>query len=129
ETEKEVFQEIVNAYYQKFLDVVAEARKGHLSREEVAKVADGRIFTATQALSLKLIDDVGYFDNALEKILDLAQVPEAKVIAYTYYPKSRTNIYATSLRGASLIEEEGLANLVRSLKSGFYYLWHPQLYD
>jgi ClpP class serine protease len=84
--------------------------------------------TASQALEAKLIDEIGYFDKALKIILDLSSLPEAKVVSYTYFPERKTNIYATSLKSEPLLESASFRNVVQSLKSGFYYLWHPQLY-
>jgi len=52
---------------------------------------------------------------------------EANVIAYTYYPSRKTNIYATNLETPPLFESKSVEDLFRSLKSGFYYLWLPQI--
>ncbi len=125
--EKVVFQEIIDDYYQKFLHAVYEARKDSLTLESLKKIADGRVYTASQAHESKLIDEIGYFDSALKKILELAGLPKAKVIAYTYYPKKKTNIYAASLIGNNPFQNKSLQEVVQSLRSGFYYLWHPQL--
>lgn len=124
--EKKIFQDIVDELYQKFLDVVYQKRKDSLSFEELKKIADGRVYTARQAYELKLIDEIGYFDSALKKTLALASLKEAKVIAYTYYPGRKTTIYASSLEKFSLFERKNFEDLLRSLKSGFYYLWLPQ---
>jgi protease-4 len=126
--ERDVFQKIVDEYHQNFQDVVYENRKDHLSLEDLKKIADGRVMTASQALEAKLIDEIGYFDKALKIILDLSSLPEANVVSYTYFPKRKTNIYATSLKSESLLESASFRDVVQSLKSGFYYLWHPQLY-
>ncbi len=127
--EREVFQEIVREYHQNFQDIVYANRKDVLSIEDLEEIADGRILTASQALKAKLIDEIGYFDRALETILDLAGVPEANVIAYTYYPQKKTNIYATGLNDGIRLESLPFREVAQSLKSGFYYLWHPQLHD
>ncbi len=127
--ERERFQEIVDEYHQNFQDVVYGNRKEYLSRADLAKMADGRVLTASQALEAKLIDEIGYFDTALERILELAALPEANVISYTYFPQRKTNIYASSLKNEPLLESMSFSDMVQSLKSGFYYLWHPQLYE
>jgi protease-4 len=129
EEERDVFQKIVDEYYQNFQDVVYENRKDFLSREDLKKMADGRVLTASQAYEAKLIDEIGYFDQALKMILDLAALPEANVVSYTYFPSRKTNIYATSLKNEPLLESASIREVAQSLKSGFYYLWHPQLYD
>ena len=127
EEEKKVFQSVIDEMYNKFLDVVYQKRKDSLSFEKLKKIADGRIYTASQAHTLKLIDEIGYFDSALKKALSLAMIKDAKVIAYTYYPKRKTNIYATKLEKPSLFEGNNFEDMLRSLKSGFYYLWLPQV--
>ncbi|NIM59730.1 MAG: signal peptide peptidase SppA [Candidatus Aminicenantes bacterium] len=127
EEEKKIFQDVIDEMYNKFLDVVYQKRKDSVSLEELKKIADGRIYTASQARELKLIDEIGYFDSALKKALSLAKIKEAKVIAYTYYPKRKTNIYATKLEKTSLLEGKSFEDMLRSLKSGFYYLWLPQV--
>jgi len=129
EEERKIFQTIIEDYYQKFVEVVHQNRKEYLSREELVEIADGRVYTGTQAHELKLIDEIGYFDQALKKILSLASLREAKVIAYTYYPKQKTNIYAKGSKEPSLSKNTNLnyESLLQTLKSGFYYLWLPQL--
>jgi len=127
--ERDVFQKIIEEYHQNFQDVVYEARKDHLSMEELEKITDGRVMTASQALEARLIDEIGYFDLALKTILDFASLQEAKVVSYTYFPNRKTNIYATNLKSESPLESISFREVFQSLKSGFYYLWHPQLND
>jgi len=126
EEEKKSFQGIIDEYYEDFLNAVLKGRKGRLISDELRPIADGRVYTAKQALKLKLIDDIGYFDNALQKTLSLASLKSAKVVAYTYYPKSKTNIYAASLVEAPLLEKKSLENWLPQLRTGFYYLWLPE---
>ena len=126
EEEKELFQGIIDELYQKFLDVVLLGRDNALSLDELKALADGRIYTAQQAHKLKLIDEIGYFDAAFEKVKTLAGIRDAKVTTYTYYPKKKTNLYAQSLDTSTVFEGDDLKDVFRSLKSGFYYLWLPQ---
>jgi protease-4 len=123
--EKGTFQAIIDEYYESFLAAVVKGRNGRLSAEELRPLADGRVFTAKQALKVKLIDDIGYFDDALKKALSLASLREAKVVAYTYYPKSKTNIYASAPADPAVLEKRGLESWLPQLKTGFYYLWLP----
>jgi hypothetical protein len=57
----------------------------------------------------------------------LARIRDAKVIGYTYYPKKKTNLYAKSLDAPTVFESENFKEVFKSLKSGFYYLWLPQV--
>jgi len=125
EDEKKSFQTIIEEYYGNFLSVVAAGRKNKMTLEELRPLADGRVYTARQALGLNLIDGIGYFDSALKKTLSLAKLGEAQVIAYTYYPKTKTNIYAAGLKETKVLET-GFESWLPTLKSGFYYLWLPE---
>ncbi len=127
EREQRLFQEIIDELYERFLSVIHEKRKDVLSLEEIRNLADGRIYTAAQALELKLIDQVGYFDDALERVLDAAGIPAAQAVAYTYYPKRQSHLYASQLENPSLFDQRSLADLLPTLRSGFYYLWLPQM--
>jgi protease-4 len=124
--EKALFQGMIDEDYGAFVDVVAANRSGRLTREEVVRLADGRVYTARQALEAKLIDDIGYFDLAMSTVLKMAGLSRAKVVAYTYYPKTRTNIYSLFPSGRPMAYEQIWSRLLAGLKSGFYYLWLPQ---
>ncbi|OGL46983.1 MAG: signal peptidase, partial [Candidatus Schekmanbacteria bacterium RBG_16_38_10] len=65
EEEKEILQEVNDNLYQRFFDVVYEGRE-ELDRDDVKRLADGRIYSAEQALEEKLIDKIGYLDDAIE---------------------------------------------------------------
>ena len=84
------------------------------------------------ALNLKLVDRIGYMEDALAEARQRAGTPEdSKVIVYrrTEYPDD--NIYnpTTSYEGGrpAVILDTGLSRLIPALPSGFYYLWHPAL--
>ena len=129
--ERDYYQDMVDELYHDFLQVVHRSRKDLLTMEEIKKIADGRVFHAKKALELKLIDAVGYFDDALKKILSLAAVRDANVIAYTYHPAKKTNIYANEInRDKPLsLEIKPFENLLPSLKTGIYYIWLPGMED
>lgn len=59
----QIMQQVVDDFYQTFVDTIAERRK--LPREEVLKMADGRVFTGKQAMQLKLVDALGDEREAL----------------------------------------------------------------
>jgi protease-4 len=56
--ERGLLTRIVDEFYQQFVDVVDEGRAG-LDREQVGKLANGAIYTATQAVELGLVDEIG----------------------------------------------------------------------
>jgi protease-4 len=125
--EKEVFQTIVNTFYRKFLQVVYEGRDERVSMEKLEEIADGRVYTAQQALEFKLIDEIGYIDSAIDSALTLSDLSEANIVGFSYYPKSKTNIYASQLQEFPTLGNEDLQEMLQTMKSGFYYLWLPQI--
>lgn len=68
-------QETINDIYNVFVDMVAESRK--MPREEVLKLADGRVFTGGQALKNKLIDAIGDEDTAITWLKESKSIPES----------------------------------------------------
>ena len=75
-----VLQDSVDAIYDRFLDLVAQGRS--LPKEDVKPLADGRIFTAEEALNLKLIDGIGYWDEAMNETSTLLGVDDLFVVTY-----------------------------------------------
>lgn len=92
--EKAILQSIIDDLYERFLDVVMDGRKDSFTREELRKIADGRVFTARQALDLKLIDEIGYLDDAVDAAKAKADVKEARVVTYAHPRSYRNNIYS-----------------------------------
>ncbi len=74
------WEEVVDDSYQRFVNVVAQGRK--LPRSAALAAASGKVFTANEALSLKLIDRIGYLDDAIKEAQLLGKVPDARVIRY-----------------------------------------------
>jgi protease-4 len=124
--EKKIFQAIIDEYYGDFLNAVSANRKERIPRDELRTIADGRVYTARQALDLKLVDAIGYFDDAYQKTLSLARLKDARLVSYTYFPLSKTNVYAGRLGDFSPLDSKVLESYLGLLKTGFYYLWLPQ---
>jgi protease-4 len=73
---------LITPAYERFVQVVAEGRKGALTLADVRGLADGGIFGAEEALNEKLIDEIGYLDEAIERVKSLAGIKEARVVEY-----------------------------------------------
>lgn len=74
DAERQYFQRIVNQLHAQFVHAIADARKGKITEAEVAHLADGRVFTGEEALSLKLIDKLGSIDDAVRVAGKLAGI-------------------------------------------------------
>lgn len=72
--EKAMLQASVNRGYSLFRQRVADGRR--LPVESVEKIAQGRVWLATDALNIKLVDQLGGIDDAVKKAAQLAKLKE-----------------------------------------------------
>lgn len=126
--EEKIVQGVIDRLYGRFIDVVLARPGNALTREELAPLADGRIYSADQALSKRLIDNVCYLDQALTDLKKAAGVEQARVISYSRPDSYQGSIYASE-PGASG-QGEGLftlgdQGLEMFYDIGFAYLWKP----
>jgi protease-4 len=96
--------------YDKFLTKAAEGR--NLTREDVDKVGRGRVWTGRQALEIKLIDELGGLDKALDLAKSLAGIPAGEDVRLAVWPRR------TSLFGAIFGRQEAKADLLSSSELG-----------
>ena len=102
-----ILEEPVQQLHDRFVGIVAENRK--LPVETVRKLADGRIFSAPDALKNKLVDGIGHEKEAMERIKKLAGTD---VRIYEYRGKSDImSLFANSF----LFESSG--SFLRNLKT------------
>lgn len=80
EEQQKLLQLTIDDMYKRFVQVVSEGRS--LPEDDVRKVADGRILTASEALNNKLIDRIGYWDETMEETCNILKVKTIKVIRY-----------------------------------------------
>ena len=107
--EKELIQSLINDVNGQFIKAVAEGRG--LKIEEVEKIADGRIFSGSQAKELKLVDEFGGLSDAITLGARLAGIEgEPDVI---YPERQQLNIWKAFTGGASV---ESLAELFTGLR-------------
>jgi protease-4 len=72
--ERAYFQGVVTQLHTQFVRDVAIGRKGKMTQADVARIADGRIFTGEQALAIKLVDRMGSIDDAVRRAAKLAGI-------------------------------------------------------
>jgi protease IV len=126
--EHRILQEMTGTLGKKFLALVAKHRK--MDRKALDDISTARIYLADEALQLRLIDSIGYLNDALSEAKNLAGLPDkSKVVVYrrTKYPND--NVYNTSSschnsEGVPLIDLS-LPEIMPALHPGFYYLWQP----
>lgn len=82
-----VYQGIIDEYYEDFLNWVAAGRG--LSKETLRPLADGRIYTARQAVQHRLADSIGDYEDALADLMEQT----GEIAVYDYYPTEAVNIF------------------------------------
>ena len=123
-----IMQRIIDTFYERFVHVVYEGRRPQLTKEEIERLADGRIFTADQALDAKLVDRVVYLDDAVERMKASLKLKDARVITY-HRPGSYKSTVYSGLPEASQSEINLIAINTSDLDPltgiQFMYLWRP----
>ncbi len=75
-----IFQKAVDVDYERFLSIVSKGRK--IPVDTLRPIADGRILSAEEAKKLKLIDAIGYSEDAEAQLAKMAKSDEIRIIRY-----------------------------------------------
>jgi len=128
--EQEILSGIIGELHDRFVDVVAKGRSGQLSKDQIATLADGRPYSAPQALEAGLIDATGYLDDVIEEMKQVLNLSEARIITYDVPSARPRSIYDST--GAVMPEgtrinllNVDLGALADPPETTFLYLWSP----
>jgi protease-4 len=124
--ERAIMQGMVNQFYGRFVEVVANGRG--LPVERVRQIADGRVYSAQEAKELGLIDEVGYLEDAIREARGRAGICDARIIVYDRDHGCHNTIYAAAPRIPSEVKVKlELPGLNSNALAGstFLYLWQP----
>jgi protease-4 len=122
--------------YTWFKNMVKDRRK--LDDAALDRVADGRVFTGQQAIELKLADEIGREQEAIDWLAKTSNIdPKLPVRDWRLQPRF-SQFSFLHLGGAALLESVGLGSLAQRLEStgalqeieklnldGMLALWHP----
>ena len=78
--EMKQLQTYIDRGYQNFLNIVSEGRG--LKPAEVDSIGQGRVWLATDAVKIKLVDKIGSLGDAVKKAAELAKLDEYYTSAY-----------------------------------------------
>jgi len=67
-----ILQKTVDKFYDQFLERVSEGR--HIPVAQVSEIAQGRVWSGSEAAKLKLVDEVGGFSSAIAYAANLAHL-------------------------------------------------------
>ncbi len=76
----DIYKEINKETYNRFVDIVAKGR--NMDKEKVLSLADGRIYSASQALENGLIDNIGTKKDLIEEIKKESNLTNPTIIEY-----------------------------------------------
>ena len=85
---KILLQKYIDKFYDQFLSVVAKGR--NMSKDDVHKIAQGRIWLGSTAKDIGLVDVLGNLDTAIEICAKKANLKEYSL---TKYPRVKQNIF------------------------------------
>ena len=117
DVEKEIWQKQTNEVYEIFTAKAANGR--NMSKEEIKKIASGRVWTGSQAKDNGLVDILGNFEDAIAIAAKAGKVGDDYKIKY--YPRQKPLL--EKLMGD--IEETIEAKALQK-ELGTYYPWYQQ---
>jgi protease-4 len=115
--EKEYLQSLVDNMHAQFIQAVADGRK--VKFDEIKAIANGKVWTGEQALSMKLIDQVGDFQAVVDDTAKAVGIKGAPVLVRP--EKERKTVLDLMFGDIS----EWLPTREKLLEQhmDFYYLW------
>ena len=116
--ERVLLQGLVDDIYDQFLDIVARDRK--IDKEQLRKIADGRVFSGRQALKLGLIDSLGDMHSAVRLAGKMSGIEGEPNVVYA--GTKRQSIWELILKDMTSLLFEHLPERKTGL-GGVSYLW------
>lgn len=124
EKDKKLFQGLISDLYQQFFDIVSRNRQ--IPPDILKGIADGRIYTARQALKNHLIDRIGYRDELIDHMKRLMHVDRFRVIRYQEPFLASTGLFGSQTTSPDPLSEAGhIAGTLTQPGPSLLYLWIP----
>jgi protease-4 len=112
-----MLQEVIDTLYRRFFTIVQTSR--NIDSNLLASIADGRVLSVDVALQKRLIDQIGYWDDAVKKTAELLGQPSIKIVRYEHKP----DFFEMLAQIRSPLDLSRLAQSGPGPK--FMYLWRP----
>jgi len=123
--EREHLQSVLDDMHERFKQVVVAGRPG-LDRQRVDALADGRIYSASQAKANGLVDGLGDLEETVAAAQRRAGLASARVVTYHRPREYRQNLYTQAPAVPRVMRLE-LGPSLPLARPGFLYLWAPGL--
>jgi protease-4 len=123
--ERAQLQSVLDDFQARFRGVVDAGRPG-LDAEAVARLADGRIFSAEQALAAGLVDGIAYLPEAVKEVERRAGLEASRVVVYRRPNEWAENLYSAGEPVSQPRLSFDWLPFARAFgRPGFLYLWYP----
>ncbi|HVU08432.1 MAG TPA: signal peptide peptidase SppA [Verrucomicrobiae bacterium] len=132
-----IVQSLINETYQKFKNVVRTGRgTAHAINKKDGRAlaldwedyADGRVVSGTQALQLGFVDELGDFDDAVDRAEKIANISKANLVEYRerYDISNFLSMFGQSSKAHDIKIDLGVE--APKLQAGErYFLWLPPM--
>jgi len=111
-----ILQRVVDDLYDRFAGLVLEHRPFDAAFAAEHELLDGRVFTASEARELGMVDEIGYGEAARAKVLDVLGVEEAGFVRIEY---------TGGWSGLFSVRSPEIALPGMPPQARFLYLWKP----
>ena len=105
-----IYQASVDESYERFVEIVSEGR--NMTTDEVKAIADGRIYTAKQAIENGLVDEISLYDEMLAKMQE--EVGNSEF----YTPSIETSVLSSFFAKLGEVKPKSEAEILTELKDG-----------
>ena len=137
--ERQILAGMIDESFARFVQVIVDGRgwaakenekdkitEGHTLASNWRDFADGRILSGNQALKLGLVDEIGNFDTAVDRALEIAGVESAKVVTYEAAPSFSNLLRLIGKSDARALQVNlGGVDLMPKLPQGRLYFMSP----
>ena len=117
--ERAYLQRITTQLHQQFIRAVFDGRKGRIASGDLERIADGRVFTGEEAVTLKLVDRLGNLDDAVSVAAKLAHVRGKPSVLY---PKKHKPTLFDLITDTSESKSAVVDRLINR-RAAFLYRW------
>jgi len=118
--EKDLWSPILDDSLNRFVQVIVDSRK-MLNAKQIRDLATGQIFTSNQAQEKKLIDKIGYVDDAVEALKTKLQLSKVRVVKYDSSQSLLETLLSSRASGAR--PQSQLNALLEAAVPRAYYLF------
>ncbi|MBX3415640.1 MAG: signal peptide peptidase SppA [Pirellulales bacterium] len=122
EEERAVLQGLVDDSFKRFKEIVVGGRPVFKDNSDgLDKVTTGQIFTADQAVNDKIVDRIGFLEDAIDRVIELASLDrdQVRVVKYAKPPTLADALFGSSSQSQNL----SLAALLDLSAPQAYYIY------